>query len=89
MRWAFAKARAWPRVGDATVVRCDVRHDYELTVPVGNAIVYKLGQVFLSLEEADPSASDHTGLARPAEYNGEPHIVNFKASCELVRPWKE
>jgi TadE-like protein len=72
------------KIGGSTVIRCALRHDYELMVPMGSAVVYQVGQAFLTMSdvEADP---DSTGLARPAIYGSEPHIMNFKASCEYVK----
>ncbi len=54
------------------VIRCEVTHDYELRVPVGDFVVYRLGDVFLGVE----------GLAR---IGGAPHI-RMKASCMLAEP---
>lgn len=58
--------------GGVTVVRCDVVHDLELLVPVGNYIAYRLGDVFLNLETQD-------------DY-GAPHIA-IPGSSTVVRPW--
>jgi hypothetical protein len=69
--------------GASTVLRCELRHDYELMVPVGGMIVYRVGDALLALREAHDA--DATDLARPPEYHREPHLINFKASCAYVR----
>ena len=65
----------WLAPGGTNVVRCEVTHDYELRVPVGNYVAYQLGSLFLSLDE----------LERIGDV---PHL-QMKASCSLVQPWEE
>ena len=58
--------------GGQVIVKCDVKHDLELLVPVGNYIVFELGQVFLPIGED--------------KGYGEPHLP-LTGTCTLVRPW--
>jgi len=65
----------WIMPSGSPAIRCDITHDYELRVPVGNYVAYQLGSVFLAADE----------LERIGDV---PHI-KMKASCALARPWEE
>ena len=58
------------------VARCEIEHEYELQVPMGNYAAYQLGDVFLS--------SERMSLA----FGDVPHL-RMKASCTLAQPWEE
>ena len=57
------------------VVFSEVTHEYELSIPIGGAVVYKLGDVTPGLE-VDRSTYDA------------PHWV-MSGTCVLARPWGE
>ena len=57
------------------VVQCELFHQYELRVPIGNFLAYKLGDVFLGLDDFE-------------EIGGAPHL-EMRANCSLARPWEE
>ena len=59
--------------GNVTLIKCDVEHQLELAIPLGNYLAYTIGEVFLSLDDADDTY-------------GAPHIV-IKGTSTLVRPW--
>ena len=77
----------YPEREGIPVVRAEVSHDFELSVPVGNSLIYGLGQSFLGLRTTYESHA--TDFRRPPEYDNAPHLVNFKGLCELVRPWED
>lgn len=56
-------------------IRCDIEHDYELRVPIGNYVAYRVGDIFLSAQD----------LNRIGDV---PHIT-MKASCSLAQPWED
>lgn len=58
------------------IVRCEVTHLYELTVPIGNTVAYALGSVLPSAEDLDKDTY------------GVPHL-RMKATCLLAQPWGE
>ena len=55
------------------VIRCELHHQYELRVPIGNFVAYKLGDLFLGLDDFE-------------EIGGAPHI-DMRANCSLAHPW--
>jgi len=55
------------------VVQCTVEHMYELTIPIGNYIVYQLGEMFVNMPNVD-------------ETYGAPHIL-INGHSTLVKPW--
>lgn len=59
--------------GDQTLVRCDVVHLFELTIPLGNFLAYGVGHAFMGMDIFDDSY-------------GAPHIA-VKGTSTLVRPW--
>lgn len=59
--------------GGTLLVRCDVVHWYELTIPLGNFLAYGLGNAFMDVEMFDDSF-------------GAPHIA-VKGTSTLARPW--
>ena len=65
-----------PAERDGTpVIQCEIIHQYELRVPIGNFVAYKLGDVFLGLEDFK-------------EIGGAPHL-DIRATCSLAQPWEE
>lgn len=56
------------------VVTCNVEHLYQLTIPVGNYITYRLGEMFVSLPDIEDTY-------------GEPHL-RINGTSALVRPWE-
>lgn len=54
------------------VIKCNVEHDYELDVPVGNLVVYSLGDIFLRVEDL--------------YYWGDAPHVRMKSCCALPKP---
>ena len=58
--------------GDQVIVQCDVKHDLQLLVPIGNYVAYEFGQVFLPIGED--------------KGYGAPHLT-LTGTCTLVRPW--
>lgn len=68
--------------GSHAVIRCDVNHDYELTVPIGGELVYRLGDFGLSV----PGFSADKFF--DANGNGIPHL-QMTTSCVLAHPWND
>ena len=62
--------------GGVTVVRCDVDHDFQLDIPIGNYIVYGLGEMFVSY-----------GDLTHEDYNDEAPHLPIKGVSYLARPW--
>jgi hypothetical protein len=60
---------------DGKMMIADVTHQFELSIPIGNAAVYQLGEMF-------------PGLAVDRSTYGAPHW-EMKGSCTLARPWGE
>lgn len=60
----------------APVVDVELEHWYELQVPIGDVIAYKLGDIFLSAEDLDRTTY------------GTPHI-RLRANCVLAQPWED
>jgi hypothetical protein len=59
--------------GGIPAVECEVRHLYELTIPIGNWITYQIGEMFALVPNA-------------AQTWGEPHLL-LTARTTLVKPW--
>jgi len=57
-----------------TIVRCEIEHNYELSVPVGNLVAAGIGSVFL-LDEGDVNR----------EWGNAPHVL-MKAYSALPKP---
>jgi len=62
----------WEERDGGPVVRCVVFHDYELRVPVGDFVAYRLGEVFRGAEDLVPIGK-------------RPHL-RLRASCVLALP---
>jgi len=58
------------------VISCELTHHFELHVPVGNLVAYKLGDVLLGADNLDTKTW------------GTPHL-KMTASCRLAQPWEE